>query len=306
MKKEAPVYSFQGRVRYSETDETGTLTLGAMLDYLQDCALFQCESLGVGIDHVRETGLSWLLAAWQIQVVRRPRFNEQITVSTWATSFKGLIARRNFLISSSQGEELVRADSMWFMYQASEDRAIRPPQNEVEVYAADLRAAPLPLPPMRRRIPVEGEGVPGEPIVVTRAYIDTNHHVNNEQYVQMALEAVPSQVGDEVRWLEVQYISAAHLGDVVVPVVRHQEPPEEEGSVRGVPASVAQVRAPDIDEELDEKGEEGLRDTAPAEEALDTVTSDYRLASPERPSGPATVVSLESPEGSVYAVVRFR
>lgn len=41
-------YSFESRVRYSECDETGRLSLVSTIDYLQDCSTFQSEELGQG------------------------------------------------------------------------------------------------------------------------------------------------------------------------------------------------------------------------------------------------------------------
>ena len=41
-------YSFNSRVRYSETGENGKLTLPGVLNYFQDCCTFHAESVGLG------------------------------------------------------------------------------------------------------------------------------------------------------------------------------------------------------------------------------------------------------------------
>ena len=41
-------YSFNSRVRYSETGEDGRLTLPGVLNYFQDCSTFHAESIGLG------------------------------------------------------------------------------------------------------------------------------------------------------------------------------------------------------------------------------------------------------------------
>ena len=48
------MYTFESRVRYSETDHRETMTLPAIVNYFQDCSTFQSEDLGVGIDYFRE------------------------------------------------------------------------------------------------------------------------------------------------------------------------------------------------------------------------------------------------------------
>ena len=69
----------------------------------------------------------------------------------------------------------------------------------------------------RRKIAVLGEGEEQAAFPVRRWQIDSNKHVNNVEYVRMALEFVEAQ--NRIRELRVEYKRAAHYGDVIVPVV---------------------------------------------------------------------------------------
>ena len=53
--------------------------------------------------------------------------------------------------------------------------------------------------------------------MVARHHIDTNHHVNNAQYVEMAREAIPE--GLVIKEIRADYKKAAVLGDVLTPRV---------------------------------------------------------------------------------------
>ena len=66
------MYSFQSRVRYSECDENGRLSLVSMMNYLQDCSTFHSEDLGYGVGRLKAEGLGWILAAWEIEIERLP------------------------------------------------------------------------------------------------------------------------------------------------------------------------------------------------------------------------------------------
>ena len=48
------MYTFGSRIRYSETDEYGKLTLTGIMNYLQDCSTFQSEDIGLGISYLTE------------------------------------------------------------------------------------------------------------------------------------------------------------------------------------------------------------------------------------------------------------
>ena len=51
------MYTFDSRVRYSETDENGNLSLESLIDYMQDCTNFQSEDLGVGLEYHRQKNI---------------------------------------------------------------------------------------------------------------------------------------------------------------------------------------------------------------------------------------------------------
>ena len=59
------------------------------------------------------------------------------------------------------------------------------------------------------------------PFRVMRSHLDTNHHVNNNQYIEMARAYLPA----EFRTYEtrVEYKAQAHLDDLICPVVRYGE-----------------------------------------------------------------------------------
>ncbi len=50
------MYTFDSRVRYSETDVNGTLSVTAAVNYFQDCSTFQSEDVGIGVRYLTEHG----------------------------------------------------------------------------------------------------------------------------------------------------------------------------------------------------------------------------------------------------------
>lgn len=211
------MYSFDARVRYSECDEKGRLGLVPMMNYLQDCSTFHCEEHGGGIRALGEQGFGWILAAWSIEIDRLPEFGEKIEVSTWCYEMKSLHALRNFRIQDEGGRPIVRADSQWLLYSLSENKVVRIPESQ-RFYLEDTPR--LDMPPMQRKIRPEGEGTEASPVLVSEQQLDTNRHVNNAQYVLMAVDALSELgLGGNPARLAVQYRGMARLGDTVVPVV---------------------------------------------------------------------------------------
>ena len=74
------MYTFESRIRYSETDSEGKLTMASLIDYFQDVTIFQSEDIGKGVDYLKEQHLVWVLSAWQIVVERYPKLCEKVTI----------------------------------------------------------------------------------------------------------------------------------------------------------------------------------------------------------------------------------
>ena len=72
------MYTFTSRVRFSETDENGKLSLAGIMNYLQDCSVFHSEDVGNGTDVLKKRDRVWLLNSWQIIIKKRPRCCEYI------------------------------------------------------------------------------------------------------------------------------------------------------------------------------------------------------------------------------------
>ena len=217
------MYTLESRVRYSECDENGRLTPLAMTNYLQDCSIFHAEDIGRGVDVMREHGIAWLLAAWQIEIRRLPLFDERISVNTWCHDIGRSLASRNFTICDDRGEQLVRAEALWFVYDFKAGRAIRIPEF-LHVFQSELPA--LDMPKTERRLPVEGDFVEAPAITVAEMHLDTNRHVNNAQYLAMAIDTLVALRGDkedaekpQAQRICAQYKLQARLGDIIVPRV---------------------------------------------------------------------------------------
>lgn len=54
------MYALHSRVRYSEADEKGRLSVSGIMNYLQDCCTMQAEDLGVGLSYLAEPHIGWL------------------------------------------------------------------------------------------------------------------------------------------------------------------------------------------------------------------------------------------------------
>lgn len=211
-------YTFESRVRYSEISEEGTLALGSVINYMQDCSTFQSESLGLGVEYLKEQKRVWLMNAWQLQIERLPGLGEQITVGTWSYGFKSMYGYRNFVLDDERGNHLVKANSVWVFYDLEKKRPLKVTEEEAHGYGSEPK---LEMNYAERKIIIPGNGVSMASFPVRRYQIDTNGHVNNGQYVRMAQECMPEPF--ETGMLRAEYRKSAVYGDIICPVVAETE-----------------------------------------------------------------------------------
>lgn len=211
-------YTFNSRIRYSETGENASLTLPGILNYFQDCSTFQSEEIGQGMKVVKERNRVWVLSSWQVVISRYPRIGEKIKTTTFAYDFKGFMGMRNFVMETEAGERLAWANTCWSNLNMTTGLPEKLTEEDVRGYGLeeklDMTYAP-------RKIKVPGECTGEQSFSVQKHHLDTNHHVNNCQYVQMAEDYLPENF--RVGQMRAEYKQQAKLGDVICPKIYREE-----------------------------------------------------------------------------------
>lgn len=211
-------YEYLSRIRYSECGENCRLSFGGLVNYFQDVPTFQGEDLGIGIPWLRERGMAWILASWQIITDHMPQLGEAVTVRTWPYSFNGFYGLRNLELVDEKGARAAWANSVWVLMNTKERRPAKVPAEMVKLYGQEEKLE-MEYAPRRIAVPEGGEEM--EPFAVHRAHLDSNHHVNNGQYIQMALEYLPPDY--RLRETRVEYREQTFLGEMIRPLVVKEE-----------------------------------------------------------------------------------
>lgn len=216
------MYTYNTRVGFSQVDTDRWLKIEALTALFQDVTCFQGEEIGVGFDYLEPMGQAWILNSWQIDVKRFPKFNEKITIGTFPTGFKSFIGTRNFIVKDENDETIVMANSVWTFMDMVKMRPAKVTEEFIQKYTLE---EPLPMEYADRKIvlPESEEWIvtEKEPIKVREHYLDSNMHVNNGQYVQIAAGFLPK--GVKHNQMRVEYRNQARLGDMIIPVVYNKD-----------------------------------------------------------------------------------
>lgn len=207
------MYKFNSRIRYSETDENQLLTLTSAIDYFQDAAIFNSEDVMVGPAALAMTNKAWVMCSWQLEINRYPAFAERVEIVTYPYGFKSFFGNRNCYMADEKGEIIIKANCIWTMLDTTTMRPCRVPADVINQYES---GEPLEMDYKGRKIVIpEVEGTECERVVVEKHHLDSLKHVNNGQYIKIAMNYINNT---NVTKFRAEYKSQAHLGDVIVPV----------------------------------------------------------------------------------------
>ena len=209
------MYSLKYKVTTSTCDSEGRLKLYSALQMMQDCSEMWIDSEPGVKEYFAAQNMAQLLASRQVEIIRVPEYKEELTVTTSVYGMKPMFGFRNTYIYDAEGKPCYKTWSMGAFVDKANGKLKR---------VDDATIASMTLEPQLemnygdRRIilPREG-GEAQEPYKVLRADIDYNKHMNNANYVRIAMELLSDDF--EVKCLRVEYRVAAKLGDVLVPVV---------------------------------------------------------------------------------------
>lgn len=216
------MYSYETRVGFSQVDTQKRIKLEALTNLFQDATCFQGEEIGAGFAYLEPKKQAWILNSWQIDVDRFPEFNEKITVGTFPTGFRGFLGNRNFVVLDEKGKRIVMANSIWTLMDMDKMRPTRLTPEYIQKYTLE-EALPMEYTSRKILLP-EGEDwnvSMKDSIRVSEYHLDSNMHVNNGQYVQMAGAYFNRNV--QYDRMRVEYRNQAHLGDEILPVVYEKD-----------------------------------------------------------------------------------
>ena len=209
------MYTLNYKVTTSTCDNEGKLKLYSALQMMQDCSEMWIDSEPTARKFFNDNNMTQLLATRQVEVVRVPRFKEDLTVTTSIYEVLPMYGFRNTFIRDAQGQPCYRTWSMGAFVDLATGKLAR--LSEDAIASLTLEAKQEMNYCGRRIILPKQDGTVLEPVTVMRADIDYNRHMNNANYVRIAMELLPE--GFEVHDMRVEYRIAAKQGDLLTPTL---------------------------------------------------------------------------------------
>lgn len=183
------MYSEVRKVRFSECDREGRLSLLSLLNYFQDIAESGCGSSALNMDIIRKAGRFYAVASWEIAVERSPSEGETVTVLAYLNADKNRLAVMSFELRNENGDVLCAAVCNMVLCSTETGRAAAKTSemrrdSELDAYSALQVTRP------ERRSGKENF-CHSRYVCASDSMTDLNGHVNNAKYVHLIGDEVP-------------------------------------------------------------------------------------------------------------------
>lgn len=214
IKADAPLeYAEQFIIRSYHVDAKRKLSIQNLCNFFQDIAGNHTVACGVGWEVMQQEKLFWALSRLKIAVKTYPVWRDQLTIKTWSNGLEGLLAVRHFQVLSADGEELIKAISMWLMVNTETRRLVRP-----DGYMRDF-----PLNPKRLfaespgKIDPLNQAISFPPQAVSYTETDMNMHMNNVSYIDRIINSYDDQfLGEnQIVDFEINFMKEAKPGQLL-------------------------------------------------------------------------------------------
>ena len=183
-----------------------------IISMLQEGAAAHADELGVGLEYLVRSGLTWMLSRMSITFHAWPAPADHLNIATWpAGSRRGLIALRQYQCHDQNLRLLLEATSEWLLVDTQRERITRLTP-EIMSLESSQPPPPSPFPKASCESPPDWSVT----IPVRRADLDINRHVNNIHYISWLTEPLPD--GWQTRRLlnlDIVYRHGAKHGDTL-------------------------------------------------------------------------------------------
>ena len=210
-------YQMKMKIPFDMADMNGHIKLPDVILLSLQVSGMQSIELGVSDKTILEDyNLVWIITEYDIEVVRLPRFAEEITIETEALSYNRLFCYRRFTIYDESGQELIHMMAT-FVLMDRDSRKVHAVEPEIVApYQSEFNKKLI------RGSKYESLEEPISKDYHVRFYdLDMNGHVNNSKYLDWIFEVMGAEFLTHYipKKINLKYVKEVRPGGVITSAV---------------------------------------------------------------------------------------
>jgi acyl-ACP thioesterase len=171
-------------VTSADVDFEEKIHVSALINFLIQSAWRHAETLGWGVNILKEHNLSWVLSGMKLEVFDYPKWKEELIVETWPKGVHRLFYLRDYIVYDKNFKTVAKATSNWLMIDVNKRRPkLKLPDNLNEVISENKHAISELVP----TINIKGELNHDKAYEVLYTHIDVNQHLTTTGYIHFVM-----------------------------------------------------------------------------------------------------------------------
>jgi len=213
-------------LRYFEMDRHGTISPTTILTLLEETAAEHCYDIDYSLYNLERRNIGWVLVSGAIDMIRYPKYKENIAIRTWISKCTLMRGYRENLIFDDTGAVIGKAKGLWVFYDIEKKKPI-PIFDEIKSRWGTNPEISMDV--NENTIEDTVKSVNGDADYqleydVRRLDVDSNKHVNNIRYYHWLVESLPDDITDEyvLKKVNAKFYSEAKYGEKIRIHARHE------------------------------------------------------------------------------------
>jgi acyl-ACP thioesterase len=201
------------KMRYFEMNKHGIASPTTILTLLEETAAEHCNYIGYNLYNLEKQDIGWVLISGTIDMIRYPKYSENITIKTWLSKYSLIRGYRENTILDEENNIIGNAKGIWVFYDIKKRKPtpifenIRMNWGIKQETSVEMNLDLIDQP--------SGDGSLMTEFNVYRSDVDSNNHVNNIRYFHFLLESLPEEMTDKyyLKTINAKFLSEAKFGE---------------------------------------------------------------------------------------------
>jgi len=193
-----------------------------ILTLLEETAAEHCYDIGYSLYSLEKQNIGWVLVSGTIDMLRYPRYKEDIVIRTWISKYTLVRGYRENIIFDDSGNVIGKAQGIWVFYDIAKKKPV-PIFDEIKSKWGVNRE-------VSQEVDTDTIKVINDDVKhhleydVQKSDVDSNKHVNNIRYYHWLVESLPDNITDEyvLKRVNARFYSEAKYGEKIRVYLKHE------------------------------------------------------------------------------------
>jgi len=213
---EKKIYEKEFVLQLKDIDKNNNMRLSSYLNLMQEIGALHSAEFGYSLKDEPVTHKAWIVISWDLDIFRRPAWNEKIKVISWIGKIDKIYHYRDYEMVDSEGNIVAKGIAKWVMVDTVTKRIQKMDENYIKEFPVVERDGyNNNIDKINSKVDVNNLKTIYE-YKVEKRDVDTNNHMNNIIYLDLALEGLGDEIIDNVSKIQIHYKTECKYNEEIV------------------------------------------------------------------------------------------